>query len=68
MTKLPLELLKHILDECIFLEVNSVDLDHEDLIEDDILKRVFIRSLEIIGEASKSIPDDFKMNNPDLPC
>ena len=27
---------------------------------DETLKRAFVRSLEIIGEASKQIPDDFK--------
>jgi uncharacterized protein with HEPN domain len=27
---------------------------------DATLKRAFVRSLEIIGEASKQIPDDFK--------
>lgn len=27
---------------------------------DATLKRAFVRSLEIIGEASKKIPDDFK--------
>jgi len=27
---------------------------------DETLKHAFVRSLEIIGEASKKIPDDFK--------
>jgi uncharacterized protein with HEPN domain len=29
-------------------------------VHDATLKRAFVRSLEIIGEASKQIPDDFK--------
>jgi uncharacterized protein with HEPN domain len=29
--------------------------------EDETLKRAIVRSLEIIGEASKKIPNDFKL-------
>ena len=47
-------------DECLFLEENSTDLDHEDLVVDQVLNMAFTRSIETIGEASKSIPDDFK--------
>jgi uncharacterized protein with HEPN domain len=30
-------------------------------VEDETLKRAVVRSLEIIGEASKKIPNDFKL-------
>lgn len=33
----------------------------EDFLNDETLKRAIVRSLEIIGEASKKIPTDFKL-------
>lgn len=39
----------------------------DDLIDDEVLKRAITRSLEIIGEASKSIPADIKLNWPEVP-
>ncbi len=49
-----LELLKHILDECNFI-LNSIKSEStkSDLIENEVLKRAIVRSLEIIGEATK---------------
>jgi uncharacterized protein with HEPN domain len=32
----------------------------EDFLDDETLKRAVVRSLEIIGEATKKIPTDFK--------
>jgi uncharacterized protein with HEPN domain len=62
MSKEPIEYLRHIRDECIFiLSVIGKDISKDDLIEDETLKRAIVRSLEIIGEASKKIPADFKV-------
>ena len=62
MSKEPIEYLRHIKDECIFiLSVIGNDISKDDLIEDETLKRAIVRSLEIIGEASKKIPADFKV-------
>lgn len=35
-------------------------------IEDELIKRAFLRSLEIIGEAVKKIPEDVKIKIPDI--
>ena len=59
--------LKHIREECIYLENASKELDFEKFINDETLKRAFARSLEIIGEAVKSIPDSFKKNYTHIP-
>ena len=67
MTKHSLELLLHIRYECNFIMENSTDLDPEDLYEDGMKSRAFIRSIEIIGEASKSIPDEFKDEHEEIP-
>lgn len=59
--------LKHIIDECIFLEqVLLKCLNVETLIADDVTKRAVVRSLEIIGEASKKIPVDEKLKYQQL--
>lgn len=55
MYKNSIELLNHILDECNFIiYVTSSKTDNE-IVNDEILKRAVVRSLEIIGEASKRI-------------
>ena len=62
MSKEPIIYLKHILDECEFiLSVISTDTTKENLLEDEIMKRAIVRSLEIIGEASKKNPVNFKL-------
>ena len=62
MSKDPVEYLKHIYDECQYiLSVIPEDLKKEDFIKDETLKRAIVRSLEIIGEATKKIPADFKL-------
>jgi len=61
MLKEPIEYLKHIHDECSFLlSVITPTTTKDDLIADETLKRAVVRSLEVIGEASKKIPADFK--------
>jgi len=62
MYKDPFEYLKHIRDESYFiLSVIHVDMNKTDFIDNEILKSAVTRSLEIIGEASKKIPADFKV-------
>lgn len=62
MSKEPIEYLRHILDECKFvLSVTSDNFSKDDLFQDETLKRALVRSLEIIGEATKKIPADFKI-------
>ena len=61
MSKEPIGFLKHISDECAYLiSVNKV-LSKNDFLDDETLKRAVVRSLEIIGEATKKIPADFKV-------
>ncbi|MBO4602853.1 MAG: DUF86 domain-containing protein [Salinivirgaceae bacterium] len=53
--------LQHILDECNY--INSVitnDMSTELFLADETLKRAVVRSLSIIGEATKKIPADVK--------
>jgi uncharacterized protein with HEPN domain len=62
MSKEPVEYLKHIRDESLYLlSVIDTGITREEFLNDETLKRAVVRSLEIIGEATKKIPADFKM-------
>jgi uncharacterized protein with HEPN domain len=57
--------LRHILDEMIFIEEHSRRITLDELKNDEILKRSFLRSIEI-GEASNNIPASFKEQHPEI--
>ena len=59
--------LHHILDETLFLLENTQRISFEDLMEDVVLKKAVLRSLEIIGEASKNISSEFKEQHGAVP-
>lgn len=61
MSKEPKEYLRHIQDECFYILSVSENLFFEDFMKDETLKRAVVRSLEIIGEATKKIPADAKV-------
>ncbi len=58
--------LGHILDEINFLTSHVESLQFEDLLEDELLQRGVVRSLEIIGEASKNISPELKESHPKI--
>ncbi len=62
----PLDYLRHILDEADYLIARSQGLNEEDFAEDDTLKRAFVRSIEVIGEAVKRIPDEPREKYPEI--
>jgi uncharacterized protein with HEPN domain len=41
-------------------------MDYESFVRNPTVKRAFVRSLEIIGEASKKLPEDVRMMQPDI--
>ena len=55
-----IELIKHILEETTFIINHTILLSREEYLIDEVLCRASIRSLEIIGEATKKLSDDFK--------
>ena len=59
--------LKHMLDEVHYLEGRSVGLERGAFLADPTLQRAFVRSLEIIGEAAKHIPDALRVRHPSVP-
>jgi len=54
------EYILHMLDEISFIESHLEGRDLDAFMQDATLKRAFVRSLEIIGEAAKSIPEDLR--------
>ena len=60
MSALTIDFLKHIKKELDFLTSNSAKISFEDFANDDFISRAFIRSLEVIGEACKKVPDDIR--------
>lgn len=53
--------LQHILDECTYVRsVITDEMEIEQFLRDETLKRAVTRSLSIIGEATKKIPADVK--------
>ena len=62
MSKQPTEYLRHIYDECQYvLSVIRPETTKDNFLGNETLKRAVVRSLEIIGEATKKISIDFKL-------
>jgi len=62
----PLEYLRHMLDETQYLMDQKKGMNKEQFLQDATLKRAFVRSIEIIGEASKKVPPDLKKRHPNV--
>jgi uncharacterized protein with HEPN domain len=67
MSKDPKDYLRHIQDECTYIISVSENLVFENFMADETLKRAVVRSLEIIGEATKKIPADVKVQWNSIP-
>jgi uncharacterized protein with HEPN domain len=61
-----LELLRHISLETTFILKHIQGKTKEDFLSDDLLCHAIVRSLEIIGEASKRVDPDFKVDHPHI--
>ena len=60
MSKSPEEYLRHILDEINYLIETSLNLSEAEFSQSQTLQKAFTRSLEIIGEATKNLPSEFR--------
>ena len=66
MSKLPLESLLHIKAETAFLSDNYQNMTYEIWVNNGIMRRALERSLEIIGEATKRLPESFRAQHPHI--
>ena len=62
----PRDYLRHIQIEIDYLITESAGVTVERFLVDATLQRAFVRSLEIIGEASKMVPDEFRTRYRDV--
>ena len=60
MSRSTIEYLQHILDETLFLINQTQGLTFDKFMQDDALRRAFVRSLEIVGEAVKYMPAEWR--------
>jgi uncharacterized protein with HEPN domain len=60
MLRSPLDYIRHILDEAEYLTSRACLLTKDEFSRDETLKRAFVRSLEVIGEAAKKVPPEFR--------
>ena len=67
MPRVVAEFLEHILDEMNYLARNAQTTDHDSFLCDETLQRSFVRSIEIIGEATKQLPESIRQQHPQVP-
>jgi uncharacterized protein with HEPN domain len=62
----PRDYLRHILKEADHVLEQAHELTQADFLSNETLQRAFVRSLEIIGEAAKLVPADFRAAHPQV--
>ncbi len=61
------ELIRHIQSELQFCRESIKHVSEDSFYQNEILKRAIVRSIEIIGEASKKLNPDFKIEHAHIP-
>lgn len=62
----PREFVRHILAETTYLLRASDGMPAASFLADETLRRAFVRSLEVIGEATKNLPESFRAAHPQV--
>ena len=66
MSRSETEYLRHIQDEARYLVETSRKRSWEDFSDNETLKRAFVRSIEVIGEATKNLSTELRERHPDV--
>ena len=67
MSPSPLESLRHMLEETDYLRDEVRVLTREAFLADPRARRALVKSIEIIGEAAKNIPESIRRQSPQTP-
>jgi len=62
----PRDYLRHIVLEADYLIGQPPGLSYEAFVANETLCRAFVRSLEVIGEATKKLPEEFRAHYPEI--
>lgn len=66
MSRSETEYLRHIQDEARYLAETSREVNRDEFSEDETLKRAFVRSIEVIGEATKNLSTEIRDRYPEV--
>lgn len=66
MSLAPREYPRHMLAEAEFLISQSRGMKKSDFLHDEVLRRAFVRSIEVIGEAAKQISQEYRVQHPEI--
>ena len=66
MSRSQVDYLRHILDECIFILGAIKNKTKEEFLPDEMLIRAVVRSIEVIGEATKNLSHEFRSSFPQV--
>ena len=59
--------LRHILDAIARIEKYTEGVDYEDFMDDDLVQAGVMREIELIGEATKRLSQQFRNKYPEIP-
>jgi len=59
--------LRHILDAIKRIEEYTKEINYKDFVNSSLIQSAVIREMEIMGEATKRLTQDFKEKYPDIP-
>jgi uncharacterized protein with HEPN domain len=59
--------LRHVVDAIQRVERHLAGVSREEFFEGELVQDAVVRQLEIIGEAARNLPEDFRKQHPDVP-